>query len=177
MSTSFAQDARPRTSVVDQLTALGVKVHPAVEYGPRHRFDHCAWCGAVDAVANCTVYPRDDVTRECCTWCVVDVTEQAIVDSAGRFEYVTVEIGVVADPAPSVILNMRDRSSDLDNPRCEKHWSTATFVVQTEQHERKLCCDECLGDTLRGALTSGGFMPGAVSAVDLDTYAGWAVAA
>lgn len=81
----------------------------------------------------------------------------------------------------AVALAPDNRAEDLDDPRCAQHWRDGTFAVDYDDLDgrgrRDIACDECLSDVMRGALLAGSFSPPLVSAINLDAYRPWQVAA
>lgn len=164
--------------VLSQIRRLGVRVS-TYSMPASHVFDDCLVCDQYDRPAVATVYPRDEVTVDCCLACAVKVAEQAVEDSAGRSEYCSAEIATVAPPSPSVVLVPTQRDHDLAalTVPCDTcapaRGSVAAFSIEFEvfhhgepEGQRWAVCGTCLPSCIAAVTAQHqGFCPPVLTAL------------
>lgn len=168
--------------VLSQIRRLGVRVS-TYSMPASHVFDDCLVCDEYDRPAVATVYPRDEVSVDCCLACAVKVAEQAVEDSAGRSEYCSAEIAVVAPPSPSVVLVPAQRQHDLAalTVPCDTcapaRGSVAAFSIEFEvfhhgepEGQRWAVCGTCLPSCIAAVTAQHqGFCPPVLTSLPVTT--------
>lgn len=164
--------------VLSQLHALHVDVRTYQSAMSAECFDRCDWACDGELPAIFGVYPAEGVSHDVCLSCVIRCTEWAIEKSNGRSEWVTVELGAVAPPSPSVVLVPTQRQHDLAAllpVACdvcpEVRHSVAVFEIAFDvirrgevEGERWHVCPRCAPSCIEAALAQhAGFVPPVLS--------------